>query len=129
MAYANLNRESQFVDDGLESIVIVKELASIPGGRTLDVSGVSADTTVIKAGHILIQNTTTKEISPLGVNDNAFVALPSGYSYYGVLKASVLVKDAQAAIMTMGMVNAAACPCTITSAIVSGLPHIQFINL
>ena len=128
MATANLNRTSIEVDDGLDSIVIVNDLGDVPGGRTLDVSDVASTVEVIKSGHILIKNDTTKAVKPLGVSSNAYVSLPSGYSYLGVLKASVLKKDPRAAILTVGQVNAAASPYPVTSAIKKGLPRIEFLN-
>lgn len=127
MPNANLNRENVEVNDGLDSIVIVKDLGDIPGGRTLDVSGVAADVEFIKSGHILVQNDTTKAVLPLAVSNGAYSALPQGHSYLGVLKATVLKKDPRAAILTIGQVNAAASPYPVTSAIKSGLPRIQFL--
>lgn len=126
MSVTNLNRTPEHFDDGNDSIVIVRDLGDIPGGRSLDVSEVTED--VIRAGHILISNSTSGEVKPLGVTGNAYVSLPSGWAYCGVLKHSVLKTDARAAILTIGQVNAAACPYPITTAIKTGLPHIQFIN-
>lgn len=126
MSVTNLNRTPEHFEDGNDSIVIVRDLGDIPGGRSLDVTEVTED--VINAGHILISNDTTKEVKPLGVADSAYSAKPSGWSYIGVLKHSVLKTDARAAILTIGQVNAAACPYPITADIKAGLPHIQFIN-
>lgn len=126
MSVTNLNRTPEHFEDGNDSIVIVRDLGDIPGGRSLDVTEVTED--VVYAGHILIANDITKEVKPLGVADNAYSAKPSGWSYIGVLKHSVLKTDARAAILTIGQVNAAACPYPITADIKAGLPHIQFIN-
>lgn len=126
MSVTNLNRTPEHFEDGNDSIVIVRDLGDIPGGRSLDVTEVTED--VIRAGHILISNDTTKEVKPLGVSGNAYSAKPSGWSYIGVLKHSVLKTDARAAILTIGQVNAAACPYPITADIKTGLPLIQFIN-
>lgn len=126
MSVTNLNRTPEHYDDGNDSIVIVRDLGDIPGGRSLDVSAVTED--VIRAGHILISNDTTKEVKPLGVSGEAYVTLHTGWSYCGVLKHTVLKTDARAAILTIGQVNAAACPYPITTAIKNGLPHIQFLN-
>ena len=126
MPQANLNRESVVVSDGQDSIVIVNALGDIPGGRTLDVSGVAAGTKYLRAGHIIVKNDTTKVFSPLGVSEGAYVSLPAGHSYAGVLKASVPVKDPRAAILTMGQVNAAASPYPVTDASKNGLRNIQF---
>lgn len=125
MSVVNLNKETINYEDGNDAIVIVNDLGDIPGGRSLDVSEVTAD--VIRAGHILIVNDTTKEVKPLGVSGGAYVSLPSGHSYLGVLKHSVLKTDARAAILTIGQVNAAASPYPVTSAIKTGLPRIEFL--
>ena len=128
MPTADLTRGRIEVNDGLDSIVIVNDLGDIPGGRTLDVSGLAADVEVVRSGYILIQNDTTKAVKPLGASDGAYEALPDGHSYLGVLKASVLKKDPRAAILTVGQVNAAACPYPVTDAIKTGLPRIEFLN-
>lgn len=127
MTVANLNRTSTEVNDGLDSIVIVNELTDIPGGRTLDVSGVAVGIEVIRSGHILILETKTKAVKPLATTNGAYQSLPSGHSYLGVLKASVLRKDPRAAILTAGQVNAAASPYPVTEAIEKGLPRIEFL--
>lgn len=125
MSVVNLNKEKNAYDDGNDSIVIIKDLGDIPGGRALDVSEVTDE--VIRAGHILIVNDTTKEVKPLPVTNNAYAAKPSGYSYHGVLKHSVLKTDARAAILTIGQVNAAASPYPVTAEIKAALPNIQFL--
>lgn len=127
MAVADLNKTSIEVNDGLDSIVIVKDLTDVPAGRTLDVSGVDAGVEVIKSGHILIRDDKTKAVKPLGVTSGAYQTLPAGHSYLGVLKASVLKKDPRAAILTAGQVNAAASPYPVTDAIEKGLPRIEFL--
>lgn len=128
MATANLKRTSVEVDDGLDSIVIVNDLGDVPGGRTLDVSDMASTVKVIKSGHIIIKDDTTKVAKPLGVTSDAYDTLPSGYSYLGVLKASVLREDPRAAILSVGQVNAAASPYPVNSAIKTGLPRIEFLN-
>lgn len=128
MPTADLKRASIEVNDGLDAIVIVNDLGDVPGGRTLDVSGLATDVEVIRSGHILIQNDTTKAVKPLGVTSEAYDPLPEGHSYLGVLKASVLKKDPRAAILTIGQVNAAASPYPVTAAIKTGLPRIEFLN-
>lgn len=126
MATASLNKENNVVLNGKDSIVIVNCLGDIPGGRTLDVSGVAAGTKVLNAGHIIIKKA-SGEYAPLGITTNAYDSLGTGESYVGVLKMSVLVSDPRAAIMTMGQVNAAASPYTVTDTIKSGLPRIEFL--
>ena len=126
MPITNLTNEKVELG-GLGGIVVIKDLGDIPGGRTLDVSDVASGTAVLKAGHIIIQKTADGSYAPLGVSGSAYVTLPSGYTYAGVLKADTLVKDPRAAILTVGQVNAAASPYAVTAAIKEGLPHIQFL--
>lgn len=126
MATASLNKENNVVLNGKDSIVIVNCLGDIPGGRTLDVSGVAEGTKVLNAGHIIIKKA-SGEYAPLGITTNAYDSLGDYESYVGVLKMSVLVSDPRAAIMTMGQVNAAASPYTVTDTIKSGLPRIEFL--
>ena len=125
MPTAQLNKDALLPDDGKDSIVIISALTDMPGGRTLDVSGVKSD--VIRAGHVLIQNKATKAIAPLGVSGTSYDTLPEGNSYVGVLKCSVLKRDPRAAIVTAGQVNAAASPYPVTEGIKAGLPRIEFI--
>jgi len=126
-ATADLNRDGLEVQMGNDDIVIVKALGDIPGGRTLDVTGLPSDMKVIKAGHIIIKNSENYKPMPLNAGGTAYASLPASHSYVGVLKASILVKDPRAAIVTMGQIKAAACPYTITDGIKNGLPNIQFL--
>lgn len=130
MATSNLGRKTKEINDSLDSIVIVNALGDIPGGRTLDVSDVPSGTTVIAAGHVIVKTSDGKH-KPLGVTNGAYSSLAEGESYAGILKASVLVNDPRAAILTIGQVNAAAAKNAVgapyTDAIKSGLSHIQFL--
>lgn len=125
MPTATLNKEQILLDDGKDSVVIIKVLTDLPGGRTLDVTGVTDS--VIKAGHILVSDNTTGAISPLGVSSGAYVTVPEGKTLVGVLECSVLTSDPRAAIVTAGQVNAAASPYPVTAAIKTGLPRIEFL--
>lgn len=125
MAITNLNRDNYLMDDGNDYKVIVRDLADIPGGRSLDVSAWTDD--VIRAAHIIKHNTATDEYAPLGVSNGAYATLGANEEYAGVLKVSVLKDKPMAAIMTMGEVNAAASPYPITAAIKAGLPQIKFL--
>ena len=128
MPQADLIKERIEVEDGLESIVIVNALGDIPGGRTLDVTDVAAGTTVIKAGHVIIaSNNGVMKPMPLNAGGTAYGSLPANHTYVGVLKATVTVKDPRAAIVTMGQVNQAACPFTVTEAMKTALKNIQFL--
>jgi hypothetical protein len=127
MPTANLTREKIELNDGLDSIVVVQAISQIPGGRTLDVSGLAANVESVKSGHVLVIDTKTKAVSPLGITDGAYETLPTGKKYYGVLKASVLKRDPRAAIITAGQINVAASPAPVTDAIKAGLPLIQWL--
>ena len=127
MATVSLNRDNYLIDDGNDYKVIVRDLADIPGGRALNVSGWSADN--IRAGHIIKYNSATDEYAPLGVSEGSYASLSEGEEYAGVLKVSILKDRAFAAIMTMGEVNAAASPYPVTSTIAAGLPQIKFLYL
>lgn len=131
MSTVSLNRDEHEIDTTKDCIVIVNALGDIAGGRTLDVSDVPAETTVLQAGHIIIAKTTdgVTEYKPMPVNagNTAYASLPSGFSYIGVLKASVRVKDPRAAIVTIGQINAAASPYPVTTAIKNALPRIEFL--
>lgn len=126
MAIANLNRDSYLINDDNENKVIVTNLGDIPGGRTLDMSAWNED--VLHAGHVIKYNSSTGEYAPLGVTSGAYAALGANEEYAGVLKASLLKSKPLAAILTVGQVNALACPYPITAAIVLGLPQIKFLG-
>lgn len=128
MSYVNLNRDSVFVDDGNDSKVIIRDLADVPGGRALDVSGWTPE--VIRAGHIIKHNVDTDEYAPLGITgseNDTYASLEANEEYAGVLKVSILKAKPFAAIMTMGEVNAAASPYPVSSTIKAGLPQIKFL--
>lgn len=125
MAITSLNRDNYLIDDGNDYKVIVRDLADVPGGRSLDVSSWNED--VIRAAHIIKFTASTGEYAPLGVSNGAYVQLADGEEYAGVLKVSVLKDKPFAAIMTMGEVNAAASPYPVTAAIVAGLQQIKFL--
>lgn len=126
MATASLNNQINEVAEGKDSIVIINALAHIPGGRTLDVSGVDSSVKVLNAGHVIIK-TAAGEYKPLGITTNAYNSLDTGESYVGVLKTSILVSDPRASILTQGQVNAAASPYEVTDTIKAGLPLIEFL--
>lgn len=127
MPKANLNRNEVMVNDGLDSIVIVRCTGDIPGGRTLDVSGLPAGTEFVKSGHILIIEDATKTVKPLNITAGAYDSIPTGHSYLGVNKYTVTTKDPRVGILTQGQVNAAASPAPVTSAIKAALPCINFL--
>ena len=129
MPEANMNiSESKVVTDK-DNIVIIKALTDIPGGRTLDVSGLPSGMEVLKAGHIIVKTAATGVHKPLGLTGSplAYDSKNAGDEFVGVLKASILVSDPRAAIVTSGQINAAASPYPVTDTIKNGLPRIEFL--
>jgi len=102
MAIVDLTKSSN-VDTSLDGVVIQKMIEDIPGGRSLDVSGISED--VVKAGHVIIEETATGELKALGVSSGSYVSLPSGHTYKGILYVSILKAKPLASIMFRGTVN------------------------
>lgn len=124
---ANLNNDTQVVNDGLDAIVIQKDLADIPGGVTLDCSGNTVQNLgVIKAGHVIVK-TSGGVYKPLAIDGTGYGSIGETDTAVGILKKSVTVNQPLAAVLTIGQVNAAACPYTVSSAIKSALPHIYFV--
>lgn len=111
---------------GNDSVVIRKYISGITGGRTLDCSGITADT--VSAGHVIIKKS-NGNYAPMPVADGAYAALPEGASYVGVLRSSLSVKNPAAAIMIDGIVNDACLPFNmngILAAFKAACPHIIF---
>ena len=200
MAYVDFNDDIQKISGANDAIVLIKDLADIPAGVVLDVTNVPSTEDVIKAGHIIVQNKTTKLYSPLSVSEDNYVLpteeLPtaaessqtsgqaisgtvyegvekgtegavkcakadgtvvylsgtaatgtasSEKTYYtkdttnktsveddnvafvGVLKQTITTAKPLGAVTTIGEINAAACPYSVTDAIVAKLPHINFL--
>lgn len=129
MSVASLNYDGKEIG-GFDSIIIVKDLTDIPGGVTLDVTGVTAD--VIPGGTVLKVTTATGVVAPLTqTTPGTYDSLSGGEAYYGILKYSVLKTQPFAAVLRAGTVNAGAAKnatgAEITSTIKAGLPRIDFI--
>lgn len=124
---ANLASQGPAYDTGNDSIVIVKVLEAIPGGKTLDVTGFSPD--VIPAGHLIIEETATGIVKPMPIAGDNYGALPSGHSYKGVLISSILKSKPFAGIMVNGTVNKNASfygTASVLTAVKAALPLIRF---
>jgi hypothetical protein len=91
------------VDTTLDCIIIKKVDHDIPGGKTLDVTGVTEE--VLKAGRVIIVEDATGVYKPLAISNGAYGSLPSGHSYKGILTATILTKRPFASIMLAGDVN------------------------
>lgn len=114
---------------GNDPIVIRKYIAGYQGGKVLNVTGFSQD--FIRAGHIIIRNTTTDEFFPLNVTDGAYVALPSGCEYVGVATSTKSKSEPFVGIMYSGEVNDVASPypvASLLSALKTALPTLVFLH-
>lgn len=129
-AKANLVNESFAFTAGMDSVVIRHYVAGIIGGRTLDMTGFAES--VIKAGHIVIQNEEDETIfKPMPVSGGKYAALPDGYKYAGVVVCSKPASEALVGIMYSGEVNDVACPYpvdAIKDAIKAELPTLVFMH-
>lgn len=129
-AKANLVNESFAFTAGMDSVVIRHYVAGIIGGRTLDMTGFAES--VIKAGHIVIQNEEDETIfKPMPVSGGKYAALPDGYKYAGVVVCSKPASEPMVGIMYSGEVNDVACPYpvdAIKDAIKAELPTLVFMH-
>ncbi len=124
MADVNLSNQSMTVDAGLDSVVIVHALETIPGGRSLDVTGFAP--TVIRAGHVVIKETATGTYKPHPISGTAYAATPASHTVEGVVMGSVMTDKAMVGIMVRGTVNQVASPYPLTAGIRTALPLIRF---
>lgn len=129
-AKANLVNEHVAFGAGMDSVVIRHYVAGIIGGRTLDMTDFKED--VVKAGHVVIQSTTDETVfKPMPVADGAYVALPEGFKYAGVVVCSKPASEALVGIMYSGEVNDVASPYPvddIKEAIKAELPTLVFMH-
>ena len=124
---ANLNNTGDKFDTSNDSIVIVNNLETIPGGKTLDVTGFTPD--VIPAGHLVIEETATGILKPMPISGTAYGSLPANHAYKGVVISSVLKTKPFVGIMIRGSVNRNASKYAIASvltAVRAALPLILF---
>ena len=91
------------VDTAADHVVIPVVLEDIPGGKSLDVTGITEE--VLKAGRPIIEETSSGDLKPLKIVDGSYESLPGGHTYKGVLIASVLTKKPFASVMLRGRMN------------------------
>ncbi|OHT44429.1 hypothetical protein [Flavobacterium tructae] len=124
---ANLNNTGANFDTGNDSIVIVLNLETIPGGKTLDTTGFAPE--VIPAGHVVIEETATGILKPMPVSGSNYGSLPANHTYKGIVISSVLTTKPFVGILVRGSVNKNASKygiASILSALASALPLIRF---
>ena len=124
---SSFNNASTNVDTGNDSIVIVNNIESISGGKTLDVTGYAP--AIIPAGHLVIEETSTGVLKPMPVSGTSYDTLPVGHTYKGVVVATVLTTKPFVSVMVRGSVNKNASIYLITSVLAAAktaLPLIRF---
>ncbi len=121
MATANLTSK-ETIDTTRDSVVIVKNLETVAGGRTLNVAGFGDDE--ISAGHVIIEVDATGEYKPLPTTGT----IPDDHSYVGILVASIKTALPMASVMVRGTVNEAYAKYSIPAGAKTALSLIRFIN-
>lgn len=100
---ATLSDTKKVVDTSYDGTTIPRCFETIPGGRSLDTTGFTAE--VIQAGHLIIEETATGVLKPMPVSGTAYGTLPASHTYKGILVASILTAKPLAAIMVRGTIN------------------------
>jgi hypothetical protein len=124
---ADLATQGAGYDAGNDTIVIVKVLEAIPGGRTLDVTGFTPD--VIPAGHLIIKETSTGIFKPMPISGVNYGTLPASHTYEGVLISTILKAKPFAGILVRGTVNKNASfygIASVLTAVKTALPLVRF---
>lgn len=107
-----------------DPIVIRRYLAGIKGGKVLDTTGFTEE--FIRAGHVIVREKASDTYRPLGVSGGAYVTLPDGSEYVGVVVASKSVKEPFVSIMHTGVVNDVACPYPFPEGLKAAVPTLVF---
>lgn len=120
MATTDLTTQTS-VDTTNDSIVIVDNLESIPGGKTLDVTGWAP--TTIPAGHPIILD--AGEYKPIALSGSDIDETDAA-KVVGILVATILTSKPLASIMVRGTVNDAAAVYAIPASCKAPLSLIRF---
>lgn len=132
--YVNITNDGITLNTEWDNIRITDVIETKVGGAVLDTTDFSD--TVIESGHVVIHNAETDTFRPMPLTTaqdgaKSYGTLPSGFTYYGFVIASVLTKQPAVGILTRGRVNPAAFKysiATIESALKTALPHITFVT-
>ena len=127
--YADLTHEGREIVTEKDNVIIRQVLNAKVGGAVLDTTDFEGDT--IYAGHLVIYDEENNVFKPMPVNEETkkYASLPAGFSYYGVVIASVRKAAPFVGVMTRGEVNSKAAYYnmdSIKTAVVKALPHIIF---
>lgn len=112
---------------GFDPVVIRHYVAGFKGGKVLDVTGYNES--CIRAGHVIICDTTTETYKPMPVANGAYASLPENCKYVGVAVSTIATDEAFVAIMHTGEVNDVASPYSIDAiknAFLAQVPTIVF---
>lgn len=112
---------------GKDPVVIRKYIAGVKGGKVLDVTGFTEE--FIRAGHVIIRDTTNDTYKPMPVSSGAYGSLPANHEYVGVVVATKSTKEPFVSIMHTGVVNDVASPFpldTIKAALKTAVPTLVF---
>ena len=86
-----------------DDVVIPLVLEDLPGGRSLDVTGIAEE--ILYAGRIIIEETATGDLKPQAIAGGVYTALPGAHTYKGVLIATVEKAKPFASVMVRGRLN------------------------
>lgn len=120
MAELNLSGTPVNVDTTNDSIVIMKMIDDINGGKVLDTTGFTDE--VISAGQGVIIQDGTENYKPLPVDG----IVPVGHTAVGVVIGSVLTAYPAVGVMIRGKVNENAAKYPFSAAFKAALPLITF---
>lgn len=127
-AFVNLTKNTSNPTNGKDQVVWKNKLGYVDGGRSLDVTAVTAD--AIYAGHIVVMDKTTEVYRPLEVSEGAFSDIKENDEIVGLTVSSIRKDLAFASMVTIGIVNEGALPYIISAAlkakVQTALPGLQF---
>lgn len=126
MAQVDLTESAYEYSGSKDEVVIVKDLADLPGGASLDTTGYTER--FIRAGHVVYRDP-SGNLKPLPVKGGAYDAAVATDTarYIGVVKQTVRATRPIVGILTQGQVNGGASPYKPTESIIKGLPRIEFL--
>jgi hypothetical protein len=133
MAIYSITEEREDIVGGNDDIVFKSVLEEIVGGRTVDITGYPLKT--IYAGQVVTRETATDKYSllPVSVDGSgvaSYGALPDGFEYVGLVRASKPVDLPFVSIAYSGTANDKAMVIkptdAIKTAIVTALPKLTF---
>lgn len=120
---SQINLQNEQITFPADKVIIVKYVAGLPGGRTLDVTDWAES--VISCGTPVKVNA-SGDCSPIMWDATAskYKDLAAGESYVGVMANTVSKNKPVSAIMTMGTINPEALPHPLPTAFKTAFPAI-----